>query len=59
MQTDPNFANYLIAPARGEPGEGVLDEQARMLLLDFGASREYLSEFVRRYGRKDTGHGRR
>jgi aarF domain-containing kinase len=51
VQTDPNFANYLIAPADGEPGTAALDEHARILLLDFGASREYPPEFVARYGR--------
>jgi predicted unusual protein kinase regulating ubiquinone biosynthesis (AarF/ABC1/UbiB family) len=49
VQTDPNFANYLVAPARGEPGTDALDEHARILLLDFGASREYPPEFVACY----------
>jgi predicted unusual protein kinase regulating ubiquinone biosynthesis (AarF/ABC1/UbiB family) len=51
VQTDPNFANYLIAPANGEPGAAALDEDARILLLDFGASREYPPEFVACYAR--------
>jgi len=51
MQTDPNFANYLIAPASGEAGDAALDEHARILLLDFGASREYPAGFVARYAR--------
>ncbi len=51
VQTDPNFANYLIAPANDEPCDAALDEHARILLLDFGASREYPREFVACYGR--------
>jgi len=51
MQTDPNFANYLIAPASGEAGDAALDEHSRILLLDFGASREYSAGFVARYAR--------
>jgi predicted unusual protein kinase regulating ubiquinone biosynthesis (AarF/ABC1/UbiB family) len=48
VQTDPNFANYLITPGEGED---VLDEGARIVLLDFGASREYPAEFVASYAR--------
>lgn len=51
VQTDPNFANYLVAPANGEPCDAALDEHARILLLDFGASREYPPEFVACYAR--------
>jgi len=51
VQTDPNFANYLIAPAIGESADGAIDEHARILLLDFGASREYPPEFVACYRR--------
>ncbi len=51
VQTDPNFANYLIAPADGMPGEGALDENARIVLLDFGAAREYAPEFTTHYRR--------
>lgn len=40
MQTDPNFANYLF-----DPGSDWL------VLLDFGASREFPREFVERYRR--------
>jgi predicted unusual protein kinase regulating ubiquinone biosynthesis (AarF/ABC1/UbiB family) len=38
VQTDPNFANYLIEP-----------ESGRLLLLDFGATREYGADFVAHY----------
>jgi predicted unusual protein kinase regulating ubiquinone biosynthesis (AarF/ABC1/UbiB family) len=38
VQTDPNFANYLVDP-----------DQDRLVLLDFGASREYDADFVARY----------
>ena len=38
VQTDPNFANYLVEP-----------ESGRVLLLDFGATREYGAEFVSHY----------
>ena len=38
VQTDPNFANYLVEP-----------ESGRLLLLDFGATREYGAEFVAHY----------
>ena len=38
VQTDPNFANYLIEP-----------EGERLLLLDFGATREYDAAFVAHY----------
>jgi predicted unusual protein kinase regulating ubiquinone biosynthesis (AarF/ABC1/UbiB family) len=40
MQTDPNFANYLFEPDSG-----------RLVLLDFGAAREFPREFVERYQR--------
>jgi predicted unusual protein kinase regulating ubiquinone biosynthesis (AarF/ABC1/UbiB family) len=40
MQTDPNFANYLLEL-----------EPSRLVLLDFGAAREYPPEFVERYRR--------
>jgi predicted unusual protein kinase regulating ubiquinone biosynthesis (AarF/ABC1/UbiB family) len=40
MQTDPNFANYLI-----EPGSD------RIGLLDFGSAREFRPELVARYAR--------
>jgi predicted unusual protein kinase regulating ubiquinone biosynthesis (AarF/ABC1/UbiB family) len=40
MQTDPNFANYLI-----EPGSD------RITLLDFGSTREFAPEFTDRYAR--------
>jgi predicted unusual protein kinase regulating ubiquinone biosynthesis (AarF/ABC1/UbiB family) len=40
MQTDPNFANYLFEP-----------DSSRLVLLDFGASREFPREFVERYRR--------
>ncbi|KAK9730657.1 ABC1 atypical kinase-like domain [Popillia japonica] len=38
MQTDPNWANFLYNP-----------ETKKLLLLDFGASREYSKEFVEQY----------
>ena len=38
VQTDPNFANYLVEP-----------ESGRLLLLDFGATREYDADFVSHY----------
>ena len=38
MQTDPNWTNFLYN-----------SEQDRLVLLDFGASREYPEEFVRQY----------
>src|SRR5262245_47880137 len=38
VQTDPNFANYLVAPETGH-----------LLLLDFGATREYQAAFVAHY----------
>jgi predicted unusual protein kinase regulating ubiquinone biosynthesis (AarF/ABC1/UbiB family) len=38
VQTDPNFANYLVEP-----------ESGRLLLLDFGATREYDARFVAHY----------
>jgi predicted unusual protein kinase regulating ubiquinone biosynthesis (AarF/ABC1/UbiB family) len=40
MQTDPNFANYLFDPDTG-----------RVVLLDFGSTREFPPEFVERYVR--------
>jgi len=40
MQTDPNFANYLFDPASG-----------RIVLLDFGAVREFTPAFVANYAR--------
>ena len=40
MQTDPNFANYLL-----EPGSD------RIVLLDFGSAREFAPEFSERYKR--------
>jgi predicted unusual protein kinase regulating ubiquinone biosynthesis (AarF/ABC1/UbiB family) len=40
MQTDPNFANYLYAPATG-----------RIVLLDFGATRAFAEDFVALYRR--------
>ncbi len=38
MQTDPNFANYLLEP-----------ETDRIMLLDFGSAREFPAEFSERY----------
>jgi predicted unusual protein kinase regulating ubiquinone biosynthesis (AarF/ABC1/UbiB family) len=38
VQTDPNFANYLVEPETG-----------RILLLDFGATREYEAHFIAHY----------
>ncbi|XP_050300302.1 atypical kinase COQ8B, mitochondrial isoform X3 [Anthonomus grandis grandis] len=38
MQTDPNWANFLYNP-----------KSKKLLLLDFGASREYSKEFMDRY----------
>ncbi|MEN8159789.1 MAG: AarF/ABC1/UbiB kinase family protein [Myxococcota bacterium] len=38
VQTDPNFANYLVEPETG-----------RVLLLDFGATREYAADFIAHY----------
>ena len=38
MQTDPNWANFLYNPTTNQLG-----------LLDFGATREYKSEFVNEY----------
>lgn len=40
MQTDPNFANYLYQPATGH-----------VVLLDFGATREFEDDFVASYAR--------
>jgi aarF domain-containing kinase len=40
MQTDPNFANYLVE-----------DDTDRIVLLDFGSAREFHREFVERYAR--------
>lgn len=40
MQTDPNFANYLYQP-----------EGARVVLLDFGATRQFGADFVANYAR--------
>jgi predicted unusual protein kinase regulating ubiquinone biosynthesis (AarF/ABC1/UbiB family) len=40
MQTDPNFANYLLEP-----------ETDRIMLLDFGSAREFPAEFSERYRR--------
>jgi len=40
MQTDPNFANFRYDPATG-----------RVILLDFGATREFPAEFAERYRR--------
>ena len=39
MQTDPNFANYLVQPG------------GRVVLLDFGATREFSAQFVAHYAR--------
>jgi predicted unusual protein kinase regulating ubiquinone biosynthesis (AarF/ABC1/UbiB family) len=38
VQTDPNFANYLVEP-----------ESGRLLLLDFGATRAYDADFIAHY----------
>ncbi|HEX5065048.1 MAG TPA: AarF/ABC1/UbiB kinase family protein [Myxococcota bacterium] len=38
VQTDPNFANYLVEP-----------ESGRLVLLDFGSTREYAADFVAHY----------
>ncbi|KAJ8922528.1 hypothetical protein NQ315_007558 [Exocentrus adspersus] len=38
MQTDPNWANFLYSPTKKQ-----------ILLLDFGASREYSKEFMDKY----------
>ena len=38
VQTDPNFANYRLDP-----------ESGRLLLLDFGSTREYAADFVAHY----------
>jgi len=40
MQTDPNFANYLVEPASG-----------RVVLLDFGATKRFGRAFVANYTR--------
>lgn len=40
MQTDPNFANYLYQP-----------DGARVVLLDFGATRQFGVDFVANYAR--------
>jgi predicted unusual protein kinase regulating ubiquinone biosynthesis (AarF/ABC1/UbiB family) len=40
MQTDPNFANYLVQPASG-----------RVALLDFGATKRFSAAFVANYAR--------
>lgn len=40
MQTDPNFANFRYDPATG-----------RVILLDFGATREFPEDFAERYRR--------
>ncbi len=39
MQTDPNFANYLVQPG------------GRVVLLDFGATRNFSAQFVANYAR--------
>jgi predicted unusual protein kinase regulating ubiquinone biosynthesis (AarF/ABC1/UbiB family) len=44
MQTDPNFANYLVQPATG-----------RVVLLDFGATRVFTSGFVANFARITRG----
>jgi predicted unusual protein kinase regulating ubiquinone biosynthesis (AarF/ABC1/UbiB family) len=38
VQTDPNFANYQVQP-----------ESGRLLLLDFGSTREYEADFITHY----------
>ncbi|PAA56661.1 hypothetical protein BOX15_Mlig011779g1 [Macrostomum lignano] len=43
MQTDPNWANFLYQPA------GRDSASQRLVLLDFGASREYAAKFVDNY----------
>ena len=40
VQTDPNWANYLVDEAGAGP---------RLVLLDFGATRRYSHEFIREY----------
>jgi predicted unusual protein kinase regulating ubiquinone biosynthesis (AarF/ABC1/UbiB family) len=40
MQTDPNFANYLVQPATG-----------LLVLLDFGATQQFTPEFSERFRR--------
>jgi aarF domain-containing kinase len=40
VQTDPNWANFLVRGAEGNPS---------LVLLDFGATRRYTSEFIRDY----------
>jgi predicted unusual protein kinase regulating ubiquinone biosynthesis (AarF/ABC1/UbiB family) len=51
VQTDPNFANYLIEAAPGDGADADLQPvpDGRILLLDFGASRTYSHEFTGRY----------
>ena len=44
MQTDPNFANYLLEELEGR-------ETGRIALLDFGSAREFPAEFSARYAR--------
>jgi predicted unusual protein kinase regulating ubiquinone biosynthesis (AarF/ABC1/UbiB family) len=44
MQTDPNFANYLLEETAGR-------ETGRIALLDFGSAREFPAEFSGRYAR--------
>jgi hypothetical protein len=44
MQTDPNFANYLLEREDGR-------ETGRIALLDFGSAREFPAEFSARYAR--------
>jgi predicted unusual protein kinase regulating ubiquinone biosynthesis (AarF/ABC1/UbiB family) len=44
MQTDPNFANYLLEEVGGR-------ETGRIALLDFGSAREFPAEFTARYAR--------
>lgn len=44
VQSDPHFGNYRFRLGAAEDGS-----QDRIVLLDFGATREFRAEFVRRY----------
>ncbi len=51
VQTDPNFANYLVAPPEGAADDAPPGEDARIALLDFGATRAYPPDFIAHYAR--------
>ncbi len=49
VQTDPHFGNYKIRLAEDGPQDGPQDGKDQMVLLDFGATREFAPRFLGAY----------